>query len=134
MPPTVITQIHGEFFQQPKYVAGHPYHAKPGMPTRFAAPGIRPTSTNPRGGYFQTPTNMSRFRTVPCKYFLAGTCNFGEACRFLHTTPDGQIVPHQPVVSQQQVGILLQRFGNVSRVKSGPSNDYYLTYLIRTSQ
>lgn len=42
---------------------------------------------------------MSRFRTVPCKYFLAGTCNFGEACRFLHATPDGQIIPHKATAS-----------------------------------
>lgn len=45
---------------------------------------------------------MSRYRTVPCKYFLAGTCNFGEACRFLHTTPDGQIVPHKMTEFEEQ--------------------------------
>lgn len=101
MPPNVITQIHGDYFQQPnkQFSVFKPPMSGAGIP-RYSTPGIRPISTNPRGGYFQTPTNMSRFRTVPCKYFLAGTCNFGESCRFLHSTPDGQIVPHTQQVKR----------------------------------
>lgn len=93
----MITQVHESYFQQGNYPQSGHFSSKPGASIRYPSPGVRPTSTNPRAGYFQTPTNMSRFRTVPCKYFLAGTCNFGEACRFLHATPDGQIIPHKSV-------------------------------------
>jgi hypothetical protein len=92
-------EFQQQFYQQPQLIPGFNPSFMPRP--RFPAPGMRSTTINPRGGFFHTSTNMTRFRTVPCKYFIAGTCNFGDNCRFLHTNPDGQVVPQNPPPPQQ---------------------------------
>lgn len=51
----------------------------------------RPTAFGGGGSNPPGSVNLQRFhKTRPCKFFLGGSCPYGERCNFLHDTAQGQ--------------------------------------------
>lgn len=59
-----------------------PHHPPPLQPQPVLLPA--PKASRAGGNAHDVP----KFKTVKCKFFERGTCNYGDACNFIHSTAD----------------------------------------------